>query len=111
VGLPGDEIAVQSNSLFVNGEQQTEPYLDPELMDEGFYGPTNTLPGHVFVMGNNRANSSNSRVFGPFQRKHRWQGLPALMATGQVRLSLALELGLRLRVTAWAVTFLRGASA
>lgn len=44
MGLPGDEIAVQSNSLFVNGEQQTEPYLDPELMDEGFYGPTNTPP-------------------------------------------------------------------
>jgi signal peptidase I len=65
VGLPGDEIAVQSNSLFVNGEQQTEPYLDPKLMDEGFYGPTNTPPGHVFVMGNNRANSSDSRVFGP----------------------------------------------
>ena len=65
VGVAGDEIRVQGGILFVNGEWQEEPYVNNESPDGGFYGPTTVPEGHVFVMGDNRANSGDSRVFGP----------------------------------------------
>ena len=51
--------------LFVNGEAQNEPYLNQELPFRGSYGPTEVPEGHIFVMGDNRGNSADSRVFGP----------------------------------------------
>ena len=65
VGLPGDNILIVHGSLYVNGEQQKEPYLNTELSDKSSYGPDTVPPGHVFVMGDNRADSSDSRIFGP----------------------------------------------
>jgi signal peptidase I len=65
VGVAGDRIEVQGGVLFVNGEEQEEPYLNEEVPFEGSYGPTEVPEGHVFVMGDNRGNSADSRVFGP----------------------------------------------
>jgi signal peptidase I len=65
VGLAGDEIQVEDGVLFVNGEAQNEPYLNQELPFRGSYGPTEVPEGHIFVMGDNRGNSADSRVFGP----------------------------------------------
>jgi signal peptidase I len=65
VGVPGDEIEVRSGTLLVNGEEQEEPYLNKELPFNGSYEPTEVPEGEVFVMGDNRANSADSRVFGP----------------------------------------------
>ncbi|MGI8648805.1 MAG: signal peptidase I [Rubrobacter sp.] len=65
IGVPGDEIQVQEGNLFVNGELQNEPYVNPELPDSSFYGPFTVPEDHVFMMGDNRANSQDSRVFGP----------------------------------------------
>ncbi|HLL57225.1 MAG TPA: signal peptidase I [Rubrobacteraceae bacterium] len=65
VGLEGDEIRVQGGLLFVNGEPQQEPYLNEEETFRGYYGPSIVPEGHVFVMGDNRDNSADSRVFGP----------------------------------------------
>ena len=65
VGLEGDEIRVQGGLLFVNGEPQEEPYLNEEETFRGYYGPSIVPEGHVFVMGDNRDNSADSRVFGP----------------------------------------------
>ena len=65
VGLEGDEIRVQGGLLFVNGEPQQEPYLNEEETFRGYYGPTIVPEEHVFVMGDNRGNSADSRVFGP----------------------------------------------
>ena len=65
VALPGDEVTVQNGVLSVNGERQEEPYLNKRLPDSGFYGPTRVPEGHVFVMGDNRGNSRDSRFFGP----------------------------------------------
>jgi len=65
VGLPGDEIAVRRGKLFVNGEPQKEPYVNKKYPDRSFYAPTTVPKDHVFAMGDNRANSQDSRVFGP----------------------------------------------
>src|SRR4028118_390766 len=60
VGLPGDEISVRNGTLFVNDELQKEPYTNENLPDES-YSPKTAVPkGHVFVMGDHRANSSDS---------------------------------------------------
>jgi len=65
VGVPGDEVEVRSGTLLVNGEPQNEPYLNREIPDDSFFGPLRLSEGEVFVMGDNRANSADSRVFGP----------------------------------------------
>lgn len=70
VGLPGDTIAVRSGTLYVNGEPQQEPYLSRQPLDESFYGPILVPPGDVFVMGDNRANSADSRVFGSVPKEN-----------------------------------------
>ena len=65
-GVEGDEIRVQGGTLFVNGERQDEPYLNQYLPDQSTpYGPETVPKDHVFVLGDNRGNSGDSRVFGP----------------------------------------------
>lgn len=64
VGLPGDTIAVHDGKLYRNGEALDEPYLNEEVI----YGEFEeyTVPeGKMFVMGDNRNNSYDSRYFGP----------------------------------------------
>ena len=70
VGVPGDEIAVRGGKLFVNGEPQREPYVNKKYPDRSFYAPTTVPKDHVFAMGDNRANSQDSRIFGPVPEKN-----------------------------------------
>jgi signal peptidase I len=70
VGVPGDEITVRGGRLFVNGEPQREPYVNKKLPDRSFYAPTTVPKDHVFAMGDNRANSQDSRVFGPVPKEN-----------------------------------------
>jgi signal peptidase I len=65
VGVAGDKIRVRGDTLYVNNEPQEEPYLDKEDPSKASYGPTRVPSGHIFVMGDNRGNSADSRVFGP----------------------------------------------
>ena len=65
-GVEGDEIRVQGGALFVNGETRNEPYLNQYVPDQSTpYGPETVPRDHVFVLGDNRGNSGDSRVFGP----------------------------------------------
>ena len=70
VGVPGDEISVRGGRLFVNGEPQREPYVNKKYPDRSFYAPTTVPEGHVFAMGDNRANSQDSRIFGPVPKEN-----------------------------------------
>jgi signal peptidase I len=65
VGVAEDEIQVQGGVLYVNDEAQEEPYLNDADQFRSYYGPTVVPEGHIFVMGDNRGNSADSRVFGP----------------------------------------------
>jgi len=65
IGLPGDTIVLEDGQLWINGELQKEPYVDRRVPDTSFYGPATVPEGHVFVMGDNRANSVDSRFLGP----------------------------------------------
>lgn len=65
VGVPGDTISVQNGRLYVNNKLQKEPYVNKDLPDRSFFPPTKVPKNHIWAMGDNRANSADSRVFGP----------------------------------------------
>jgi signal peptidase I len=63
IGLPGDTVQGKDGAVFVNGRRLVEPYLQPTVVTSDF-GPEKVAPDHLWLMGDNRTNSSDSRVFG-----------------------------------------------
>jgi signal peptidase I len=60
IGLPGDAVEIVHGSVFVNGTQIREPYLNPHA-DTSSFGPITVPPGMLFVLGDNRVASGDSR--------------------------------------------------
>jgi len=68
VGLPGETVVVLDGVLHVDGEPVDEPWVDPRTVD-GYYSRTfDVPPSHVLLLGDNRANSVDSRDYGPVDR-------------------------------------------
>ena len=64
VAVEGDTLEVVDNTVLVNGIALVEPYLPPTASMPD-YGPETIPADHVFVMGDNRSRSQDSRRFGP----------------------------------------------
>lgn len=60
--LPGDTIEVIDHTLYINGEEMSQPYLTSESENKtADFGPVVVPEGKYFVMGDNRAISQDSR--------------------------------------------------
>jgi signal peptidase I len=91
IGLPGDQIEVKDDTLYINGKQMEEPYLEEIKKDllfdkltgdftlEEIIGESVVPEGTLFVMGDNRLHSKDSRFFGP---------IPSSSLIGEVKLQI-----------------------
>ena len=76
IGLPGETVEARDGRILINGQVLDEPYLERDIETRGAICNTETKPGcqgpdkivvpedQYFVMGDNRANSRDSRIFG-----------------------------------------------
>lgn len=68
IGLPGETVAIRDGRVLIDGQVLDEPYCRQATLATG--GPWVVPEGHVFVLGDNRGASNDSRYFGPVPIAH-----------------------------------------
>ncbi|MCD2443963.1 signal peptidase I [Agromyces sp. SYSU K20354] len=64
VAIGGDEVGIEDGVLVVNRAEVDEPFVDYARVNGEYFGPVRVAAGHVFVLGDNRGSSVDSRAFG-----------------------------------------------
>lgn len=71
IGLPGETVEMRNGVVYINGEEMREDYLDPKHnQTPGNFSLKEVPDHHYFVMGDNRDNSSDSRIWGAVPEKY-----------------------------------------
>ncbi len=75
IGLPGDTVEVKLRSgdgyVTINGKPLKEPYIEKARRGAvGSFGPIRVKPGNYFMMGDNRSQSCDSRLWGTVPREN-----------------------------------------
>lgn len=65
IGMPGETLAIVEGFVYISGNKLDEPYVKNRGTDN--FGPIRIPDGNVFVMGDNRTDSYDSRFLGPVQ--------------------------------------------
>ena len=68
IGIPGDRVRIDRGTVFLNGSAVAEPYV--RYPDDRSFAEVTVPTGTVYALGDNRAISEDSRVFGPIADDH-----------------------------------------
>ena len=69
IAVPGDDLRIDDGQVYVNGKALAEPYVPARFRDQRSYPDTTLKASQYFVMGDHRLISSDSRDFGPVDRR------------------------------------------
>ncbi len=69
IGLPNETVSAHGGHVYIDGKELPETYL-PKGTDTSSFSPVTLKPDHYWVMGDNRDNSKDSRVFGPITKNN-----------------------------------------